>query len=177
MYSHIYYLSDTTTPLCTPPLLMPRTRQRGDARSRKARKSRRTRQSCKSPESYKRRSARRVHPRRVQRGGGGQYGRTVMPIKYYGGDDSSAYIAPAGRSGFATSYGESVPTNFGTSDPALGSEFAGPNLAPGRMGDFGAVTGIQTGGGWRKCTGCGELFDTGLFGSAYTQCQSCGKQK
>ena len=117
--------------------------QTGGARRR--RKSARRKSARRK--SARRSRARRSRRTRTQRGGGGQYGRTVMPIKYFGGDDSKAYGAPCGRSSFDTSYGRSVPTSFGGSAPELGGGFRGPNLAPGGMGEAFAVTGIQTGGG------------------------------
>lgn len=123
--------------------------QTGGGRKKARRGSRRGVQRKRSTRGS-RRNTRRNSQRGSQRGGGGQYGRTVMPISYYGGDDTSAYNAPVGRSSFATAYGDSVATNFGTSAPEMGAEFAGPNLAPGGMGEFGAVTGIQTGGGKRR---------------------------
>lgn len=110
----------------------------------------RRRKSARRRQPSRRSRARRARRTRTQRGGGGQYGRTVMPIKYFGGDDSKAYGAPCGRSSFDTSYGRSVPTSFGGSAPELGGGFRGPNLAPGGMGEAFAVTGIQTGGGKAK---------------------------
>ena len=115
--------------------------QTGGARRR--RKSARRKSAHRRP--TRRSRACRSHRTRTQRGGG-QYGRTVMPIKYFGGDDSKAYSAPCGRTSFNTSYGRSVPTSFGGSAPELGGGFRGPNLAPGGMGEAFAVTGIQTGG-------------------------------
>ena len=120
--------------------------QTGGARRR--RKSARRKSARRQP--TRRSRARRSRRTRTQRGGGGQYGRTVMPIKYFGGDDTKAYSAPCGRTSFNTSYGRSVPTSFGGSAPELGGGFRGPNLAPGGMGEPFAVTGIQTGGGVRS---------------------------
>ena len=117
--------------------------QTGGARRRRKSVRRAHRRQPTRRSRARRRRSRRT---RTQRGGGGQYGRTVMPIKYYGGDDTKAYGAQCGRTSFNTSYGRSVPTSFGGSAPELGGGYRGPSLAPGGMGEAFAVTGIQTGG-------------------------------
>ena len=126
-----------------------RSNQRRSTRSRKQRTSRNgRRQNTRSRRTRTKRATTNRHRRNVvQSGGGGQYGRTVLPISYFGGNDSAAYTAPCGRSTFDTAYGKSVATSFGSDAPGLPKGFAGPNLAPGGMGEGFAVTGIQTGGG------------------------------
>lgn len=118
--------------------------QTGGARRRLPSRRVRKRQS-----SRRRLRSRRSRRSKAQRGGG-QFGRTVLPIKYFGGDDAKAYNASCGRTSFNTSYGPSVPTSFGGSASELGNSFRGPNLAPGGMGKAFEVTGIQTGGGKRR---------------------------
>jgi hypothetical protein len=119
--------------------------QTGGARRRSSSRRVRKRQS-----SRRRVRSRRSRRNKAQRGGGGQYGRTVLPIKYFGGDDTKAYNASCGRTSFNTSYGRSVPTSFGGSVSELGNAFRGPSLAPGGMGEAFEVTGIQTGGGRKQ---------------------------
>jgi hypothetical protein len=129
-----------------------RSNRRRSTRSRKQRTSRNGRRQ--NTRSRRTRTKRVTTSRRrrnvVQRGGGGQYGRTVLPISYFGGNDSAAYTAPCGRTTFDTAYGNSVATSFGSDAHGLPKGFAGPNLAPGGMGEGFAVTGIQTGGGRRR---------------------------
>ena len=85
---------------------------------------------------------------RKQRGGS----RTVLPISYFGGDDSAAYTGKCGRSPIKTAYGGSVPTSFGELGTSLGADFAGPNLAPGSGVDGVSASALQTGGARRRRT-------------------------
>ena len=119
--------------------------QTGGARRRSPSRRVRKRQS-----SRRRVRSRRSRRSKAQRGGGGQYGHTVLPSKYLGGDDAKVYNASCGRTSFNTSYGRSVPTSFGVSAKELGNAFRGPNLAPGGMGAAFEVTSLQTGGGKRR---------------------------
>ena len=75
-----------------------RHRRRGPQRSRRSRTSRRS--ASKSRKSIRR-----------QRGGGGSYGRTVLPAKYYGGE-TDVFTAPPGCQTFETAYGMSNPSMY-----------------------------------------------------------------
>ena len=91
---------------------------------------------------------RRTPHKRKQRGGGGQQGRTVLPLQYFGGKTETFTSTPPKT--FKTAYGCAVPTSFGATAEALGPDFLGPNLAPGGPYSTSTTTGIQTGGGGRR---------------------------
>lgn len=84
--------------------------------------------------------------RRQKRSGG----RTVLPISYFGGDDSAAYTGTCGRSPIQTAYRETVPTSFGAFSKTLGHNFAGPSLAAGSAVETVNSTSMQTGGARRR---------------------------
>lgn len=126
-----------------------RHRRRGPQRSRRSRTSRRSASKSRTRtrrKSIRRKSIRRKNIRRKsnrrQRGGGGSYGRTVLPAKYYGGE-TDVFTAPPGCQTFETAYG--------MSNPSIYSDFQGDmvnrNLAPGGQTAGTRSSGIQTGGG------------------------------
>lgn len=100
------------------------------------------------PRSRNSSGSRRSSASRRQKLSGGS--RTVLPISYFGGDDSAAYTGTCGRSPIETAYGETVPTSFGAFSKTLGHNFAGPSLAAGNGVETVNSTAMQTGGARRR---------------------------